>query len=293
MKIIKDELCQINTHPLVIYFVISSKDTKECVESLKQLNDHLIFTRGIFEFQTIEHIGKHSEEVSGELTKIIKRYNMFVRLADDGLDGFQYALHKVNFNLSPDEIDYSIKNFITEVCKQNKNLLANKIAQNSKPGSVSTEKQNALRQMQNTFHEAMKLKNFEHGVWMKSPDVETQKNKTIFSRINNSQTMPKIFVENFIQASLNNDAQFLWDWFESYAGVPNKESSDEIAQGYFDAQYDDGLKRDILRRRCPEDKPNISIEIKQITTRTLRDGNEKKKIRTYFSHRWTRFLSNI
>ena len=73
MKIIKDEQRQINLHPLVIYFVLSSKDSKERAEALSKLNKYQGFTRGIFKFQTIEHVGKYSEEVSLELTDEIGR----------------------------------------------------------------------------------------------------------------------------------------------------------------------------------------------------------------------------
>ena len=38
MKIIKDEQRQINLHPLVIYFVLSSKDSKERAEAVSKLN---------------------------------------------------------------------------------------------------------------------------------------------------------------------------------------------------------------------------------------------------------------
>ena len=67
MKIIKDEQRQINLHPLVIYFVLSSKDSKERTEALSKLNKYQGFTRGIFKLQTIEHDGKYREVVSSEI----------------------------------------------------------------------------------------------------------------------------------------------------------------------------------------------------------------------------------
>ena len=88
---------------------------------------------------------------------------MFVRLVDDNSDAFYYAVHKVNFNLSDDEVESSIKKFIVEVCKQNIKQLASRDTEYSLHG-VSPEKQTAVRQMQQSFREAMTLKGYKHGL---------------------------------------------------------------------------------------------------------------------------------
>lgn len=278
MKIIKDEKRQINLHPLVIYFVLSSKDTKERAEALNQLNNYQGFTRGIFKFQTIEHVGKYSEEVTSELTDAIKRCNMFVRLIDDNSDSFYYAVHKVNFNLSADEVEYSIQKFIVDVCKQNIKQLASRDTDYSLHG-VSPEKQMAVRQMQQSFHEAMTLKGYKHGIWARLMGEEVLEIRPIASitRDGNAQEMPKGFTEKFEKAAKNNNPQYLWSWLESLTGAPGKEESDEIAKGYYNKKYTPSLKRDQRRRTQPKEMPTISVEIKHIVKTVLNSGREKKE----------------
>lgn len=278
MKIIKDELRQINLHPLVIYFVLSSKDSKERAEALIRLNKYQGFTRGIFKFQTIEHVGKHSEEVSSELTDAIKRYNMFVRLVDDNSDAFYYAVHKVNFNLSADEVEYSIQKFIVDVCKQNIKQLASRDTEYSLH-SVSPEKQMAVRQMQQSFHKAMTLMGYKHGIWARlmGEDILEIPPMASITRDGNTQKMPKGFTEKFEKAAKNNNPQYLWSWLESLTGAPGKEESDEIAKGYYNKKYAPTLKRDLRRRTQPIEMPTISVEIKHIVKKVLKNEKKKKK----------------
>lgn len=278
MKIIKDEQKQINLHPLVIYFVLSSKNTKKRAEALSQLNKYQGFTRGIFKFQTIEHVGKHSEEVSSELTDAIKRYNMLVRLVDDNSNSFYYAVHKVNFNLSADEVEYSIQKFIVDVCRQNIKQLSSRETEYSEQGT-SQEKQIAIRQMQQSFHEAMTLKGYKHGVWARLMGDEILEIRPIASitRNGNAQEMPKEFTEKFEKAAKNNNPQYLWSWLESLTGAPGKEESDEIAKGFYDSKYAPSLKRDLRRRNHPKEMPTISVEIKHIVKTVLKSGKEKKE----------------
>ena len=278
MKIIKDEQRQINLHPLVIYFVLSSKDSKERAEALSKLNKYQGFTRGIFKFQTIEHVEKYSEEVSSELTDDIKHYNMFVRLVDDNSDAFYYAVHKVNFNLSADEVEYSIQRFIVEVCKQNIKQLASRDTEYSLHG-VSPEKQMAVRQMQQSFREAMTLKGYKHGLWARLMGEEILETRPIASitKDGNAREMPKGFTEKFEKAAKNNNPQYLWSWLESMTGAPGKEESDEIAKGYYNKKYAPSLKRDQRRRTQPKEKPAISVELKHIVKTMLKSGREKKE----------------
>ena len=278
MKIIKDEQKQINLHPLVIYFVLSSKDPKERAEALKQLNKYQLYTRGIFKFQTIEHVGKYSEEVSSELTDAVKRYNMLVKLVDDNSNAFYYAVHKVNFNLSADEVEYSIQKFIVDVCKQNIKQLALRNTEHSQHG-ISPEKQMAIRQMQQSFHEAMTLKGYKHGIWARLMGEEVLEIRPIVNITKdwNAQEMPKGFTEKFEKAAKNNNPQYLWSWLESLTGAPGKEESDEIAKGYYNKKYAPSLKRDQRRRTQPKEMPTISVEIKHIVKTVLKSGREKKE----------------
>ena len=274
MKIIKDDQKQINLHPLVIYFVCSSKDSKEKATALNRLNKYQGFTRGIFKFQTIEHVGKHSENVSSELTDVIKRYNMFVRLVDNNFDAFYYGVDKVNFNLSADEIEDSIQKFIVDVCKQNIKQLSSRETEYSLQGA-SLEKQMAVRQIQESFREAMALKSCKRKVLPKLTDEDGIISRSIDMKL--AKEMPKDFTKKFKQAAENNNPQYLWEWLESLIGAPDKEESDEIAKGYYNKKYASALRRDQRRRTQPQENPVISVEIKHIVKTVLKSGREKKE----------------
>ena len=203
---------------------------------------------------------------------------MFVRQVDDNSNAYYYAVHKVNFNLSADEVEYSIQKFIVDVCKQNIKQLASRDTEYSLHG-VSPEKQMAVRQMQQSFHEAMTLKGYKHGIWARLMGEEVLEIRPIASitRDGNAQEMPKGFTEKFEKAAKNNNPQYLWSWLESLTGAPGKEESDEIAKGYYNKKYAPSLKRDQRRRTQPKEMPTISVEIKHIVKTVLKSGREKKE----------------
>lgn len=274
MKIIKDELKQINLHPLVIYFILYSKDYNEIATALKQLNRYQGFTRGLFKFQVIKRADKHSNAVSKELTDAIMRCNMFVRLVDDNSDSFNYAVHNVNFNRSANDVEYSIHTFIVNVCKQNIKQLESRAIEYAQQG-VSMEKLMEVQLMQQSFQSAINLKGYKHGVWENLMNENTLEIKPLASITR--QEMPKAFKEKFDKAVRDNNPLYLWSWFESYMNAPTKEESDLIAKGYYNTKYSSSLKRDIFRRTRPEEKPVISVEIKQTVTKVLKDGLKKKE----------------
>ena len=284
MKIIKDEQRLINLHPLVIYFVVSPKDPKERVEALRGLNRYRGLTRGIYRFQTVEHVGDYSADVTSELTDTIKRYNMFVRLVNDNTDCFYYAVHKVNFNLSADEVEYSMLKFITDVCKQNIKHLGASISEYTRQGDSAREKRMSIARMQETFQEAMSLTNVKHGIWARLINKETSDLSTITIKIcenspsrRNAREVPAALPGLVSEAYRTKNFENLLAWFESYQGAPDKDTSDEIARGYYNKEYSSSLKRDIHRRTRPKEKPLINMEIQHITKTILKTGREKKE----------------
>lgn len=244
MKIIKDELRQLNLHPLVIYCVVSPEDPQERVEALKGLNRYQGFTRGIFKFQTVEHMGKYSDNVASELTDILKRYNMVVRLVDDATDSFYYAAHKVNFNKSFDEVEYSIQKFVVEVCRRN----------------IKHLKSRSEVYPQQFFKSAVELKGFRHGVWAKlmGKEVTLDIRPAHNTRIQSSNSpMPDVFREKFSEASAMDKPELLWAWVEQSGLFPAIEESDKTAKSYV------------------KNPPKISVEIKQVVKQTLKSGKKK------------------
>lgn len=278
MRIIKDEQKQINLHPLVIYFIVSPEDSIERKETLNKLNKYQGFTRGLFRFQTIEHIDKTGEALSSELTDAIMNYNMFAKLIDDNTHSFYYAVNKVNFNLNADDVEISIQKFIFEVCKQNIKQLKALAADYSQKGA-SQAKQREVRQMQQTFHDAIAIKVYKHGILTKIMGETYMENrsKSNIMRSENVKDMPRGFMEKFEKASKNNNPQYLWSWLENYQNASTKEDADESVQGYYETKYAPSLKRNINRHTQPKEKPTVSVEIKQIVKKVLKSGKEKKE----------------
>ena len=284
MKIIKDPQRQINLHPLVIYFVLSTKETKEKEAALMMLNNYRGFTRGIFKFETVTRVGSYCNDITSEIADSIKHYNMFVRLVDDNSDEFHYAVHKINYNQRSDDIEISMQNFIVEVCKKNIKHLATRIS-DYEGRDVSAEKKTFVRQMQQAFMDAVSMRDFTHGVWarlMGEECLEIPRHESKISTDGNAKEMPAEFAYKFEKAAKANNPQYLWNWLESLTGAPDKETSDEIAKGCYDSKYT-YVRRDHQRRMQPKEKPNVSVEIKHVVKRVLKDGREKKEYGVVFT----------
>lgn len=269
MKIIKDELRQINLHPLVIYCIVSPKDPKERIEALNRLNRYKAYTRGLFKFQLIERDGTFNEDLTPDLIDKIKRCNMFVRLIDDGSNCFCYARNKVNYNLSPDEIDYSIQKFVVDVCMQNISHLESRTAQCAHQED-SSQQMWTLHRMQQVFQEALNLKKARHISWSRLIDDEVSVSsngilhaeKVVLdsseSRLTQKDNQLKKFIRQ-LEETLASEVNKEWLLAElrRVDEAPSLEESDENAQS--------SVKR----------KPTISVEIKQVVKQTLKSGREK------------------
>lgn len=259
MKIIKDELRQINLHPLVIYCIVSPKDPKDRIEALNRLNRYKAYTRGLFKFQLIERDGTFNEDLTPELIDKIKRCNMFVRLIDDGSSSFFYATNKVNYNLSPDEIEYSIKKFVVDVCMQNNSHLEFRTEQCAHQED-SSQQMWTLHRMQQVFQDALHLKRARHMTWSRLIDdevsvplVEVENKLRSFSDDECGTIVKRIKEEPDFETAI----RWLREKLASMDEAPSLEESDENAQS--------SVKR----------KPKISVEIKQVVKQTLKSGREK------------------
>ena len=159
MRIIKDTSKQINIHPLVVYFVLSPKLKDKYENVLNKLNKYSGFTRGIFKFHIVSHIGNSDGSVlSAELQKSMKKYNMMVRLVDDSAGNFYYALHQVDFNQSADFVEASIQLFIVDVCKQNIKHLDERLNTYSSSTEDISYRLDAVEKMRSAFRDAIVLK---------------------------------------------------------------------------------------------------------------------------------------
>lgn len=269
MNIIKDEQRQINLHPLMIYLVMSSEDCKERAAAVNRMNRRHAFTRNLFKFRTIEHIDKQNNEISTELANYIKRYNMIVRLIDNTDNSFYYAVRKINFNLNDAEVGSAIQKFVGGVCKKNFDSLSKKIETLLLQGDVSIERILSLQQMQKTFYDAMTTE----GIKPKGGPISTTEKDII------ENPKDKMSQENTIngQAAVNaNTPESIAPSIESYTGAPDRSTSDAIVTGLYDASRATALKRDLRQRTPPQVPLTVSVEVKQIVKRVLKNGREKK-----------------
>lgn len=304
MKIVKDEKKQINLHPLVIYFVLKGTESKDMVDVVKSMNKHKTFTRRVFKFEAIDEVGKHSAEVDGSLTSSIKGYNMFVRFVDATNDCYYYGVEKVDFSVNPNEVQQRIVDFVTNVCKQNVMHLQERLTKCDQEASGMAEHKTVLQQMQHEFRLASMVKSNKRGLLGRLMNnevatpiviaVEDGMDRVCYGRAMRMEKeapikkspmdmemymfhtqMPQGFKDKFDKAAKDNNPQYMWEYMMSLLGAPDKETSDEIAKGYYNADYDYALKRDNMTRMKQGTKPEITIEVRKQVKKVLASGKKK------------------
>ena len=281
MRIVKDFGRQINIHPLVIYFVLSPKLVAEYGQALNSLNKYTGFTRGVFRFQVVSHVGKNDDNaLSANLQGAMKRFNMMVRLVDDVAGNFYYALHQVNFSKQADFIEESIQHFVVEVCKQNLRHLEERRKAYSSSSEELAFKHEVIDRMVSAFTRAISLKNYKHGVWeslagdVKPVSREYQCGRTCLEPPR--KAVAKLTEAGFTEEQAKLAANILWEMMESEFNLPSKEVSDEVATGVADKRRSSYIVREQRIRQKPQNSPVVKAEVKHIVTKVLKSGKEKK-----------------
>ena len=285
MIIIKDLERQINIHPLIIYFMLPQEEKEKYEWAIKRLNGYRSFTRGLFKFEIISNLGKYNTDLKIELTNSLKDYNMLVRLVDDKDGNYYYALHKVDFEQEPDQIDQSIQDFVKGVCIEDLKLLSEREHFYGSP--------EAYDNIISTFNRAIWLPKTKYHVWdrltndypalIKSQVYETYQD---YSRVSMARERmaepPESVIRKIEMADLGltgeqtkRVARFIWTMFETEYNIPDKKTSDEIATGIVDSSSS-SIRRDYIRRFPPKTEPTIIVEIKKVTARILKGGKKKQ-----------------
>ena len=284
MRIVKDPGRQINLHPLVVYFVLSPKLEAEYGQALNRLNKYRGFSRGIFRFQVIPHVGKYSDGVlSADLQESMKRFNMMVRLVDDAAGDFYYALHQVNFNQPASLVEASIQQFIVDVCEQNLRHLEQRLKACSDSAEDLSVRRESMSQMITAFSRAISLKGFKRGVWAVLTGevglacVEIFQNKCeLGGLLPPHKALDRVTEAGFTEEQARLAANILWEMMESEFNLPSKEASDAIATGVADKRHSSYIVREQKRRQKPQHEPAVTAEIKHLVTKVLKSGKEKR-----------------
>ncbi len=278
MMIIVDRQKQLNYHPLIVYFMLQPEDYAKYANHLRQLNRYLNYTHGIFKFRAVQRGEEYSQYLTDNLAETIKQYNVIVRLVDDYEGNFNYALFTMDFSQDPALFEKSLQNFIIEVCEQNvKNL--NEQLQHFQETNENEESQTTTFKMIDIFRYAIKRKGTRDGIWrmLTNPDSRELKLPSFIP-----ERLPSNIDEvkkSIYKALPNNEAKenfkFLIDYFESRMNAPDTKDSDRIVQGTVDKTCSEKLIADHITRLVPETRPDITIAIKIVTTKVLKDRTSK------------------
>ena len=281
MRIIKDSEKQINLHPFVVYFVLSPKLKNEYGDALKRLNRCEGFTRGIFKFNVVSHLGESgAKALSPDLQNSMKRYNMMVRLVDDPDGNFYYALHQVNFNKAANLVEASLQRFVIDVCKQNLIHLDELQAASLNSSANFTDRLIVLEKMRLAFKGAISFNGYSQGVWAK---LTTPAQLFRDSRRQRGPIVPRAAIierltkQGFTVEDAKRATQIFWEMVGVEFNLPSEETSDNIAAGIASHHYSSHIERDHKRRLKPLAEPDVHAEIKKVVSRRLKHGREKRE----------------
>ena len=113
MKVFKDSKKQLNLHPLVVYFLLTSKEKARYGKRIEELNNRPAFNCGIFQFTIVTRTRHNSSELSEKLTQELDDCNIMVRLFDNAKkDDFCYAFQQIPFGLNNERLEWEIQSFI-------------------------------------------------------------------------------------------------------------------------------------------------------------------------------------
>ena len=288
MKIIIDQQRQLNYHPLVVYFLLSSGQFETHSEKIKSLNRYKAFTRGIFKFRAIERGKEYGYCLDNNLTSEISKFNVILRLVDDSLGNYNYVLAKINLAALPDQFESSVQNFIVNACKNNIKNLKSQLA--LIPTDTSEGKENAelISAMVEVFTKNLTVKSVRRRDWSSDfcslDEVSLPCEKPILSRGLPTDISHGSFSDDImrIKKSLysvlpsqadKDDFKKLLQYFESKMDVPDMKDSDKYVQGTVDNVKSQELTTDYYSRIKQKGyRPDITITIKKVPNSRLQQN---------------------
>ena len=283
MKLFKDSKKQLNLHPLVVYFLLTSKEKATYGQRIEELNDRPAFNCGIFQFTIMTRTRHNSSELSEKLTQELDDCNIMVRLFDNAKkDDFCYAFQQIPFGLDNERLEWEIQSFIIEVCKQNVKRLSGTLKSDH---SISPERKIASESLARTMKEAIKKL---------SPIIS--KFREQYSTQEDSNDLPEAWVEDYLLIMSQLQGKKAKDAMSRFMAIvegvydtASVEDSTKISDGALNNQKDDILRDDIASRQIGDTTlksktgPDITVEVKKITTSKTKTGKEKKNYGVEFT----------
>ena len=281
MKVFKDSKKQLNLHPLVVYFLLTSKEKATYGKRIEELNDRPAFNCGIFQFSIVTRTRHNSSELSEKLTQELDDCNVMVRLFDNAKkDDFCYAFQQIPFGLENERLEWEIQSFIIEVCKQNVKRLSDSLKSEH---CISPERKMTSGSLVKTMKEAIKKL---------SPIIS--KFKEQYSTQEDSNDLPEAWVEDYLLIMSQLQGKKAKDAMSRFMAIvegvydtASVEDSAKISNGALNNKKDETLRDDIACRQNTilksKTSPDITIEIKKLTVSKTRTGREKKNYGVEFT----------
>lgn len=279
MRVLTDTQQQLNYNPLVVYFMLRPEEFQRYQKHIANLNKYNVFTRGIFKFRAIARGDQYSSELSEELTRTIRRFNVILRLVNDCEGSFNYALGKMDFNQDPDIFESGLQRFIIDACKYNLKLLKSQLQYDIDNSDQDPERSSMISGIAQSFKSAIELRGFRRGVWRKlvspEPDVLIMPNhctgEMLASSVNPNelpeylQKKKHAFANKLSDRNLKEEFDRLMDLFVEQMGAPSKRESDKYAEGTVNHSKSKDLIVDYKSRVRPVDSsPSITIAIAKV-----------------------------
>lgn len=281
MKVFKDSKKQLNLHPLVVNFLLTNNEKARYGKIIKEWNDKQAFNCGLFQFNIATRTRHNSGELSETLTQELNECNIIVRLFDNvKKDSYYYALHQLSFAQDNDRLEWEIQSFMNEVCKQNVKRLSDCLKSGH---SISPERKMASESLIRTLKGAIKTL---------TPIISRYKEQ--YSAQEDSNDLPEAWVEDYLLIMSQLQGKKAKDAMSRFMAIvegvydtASVEDTTKITDGAVNSQKDETLHDDIACRQDTALKsktsPNITLEVKKITTSKTRTGREKKNYGVEFT----------
>ena len=118
MQVTYDKDRLINTDRLVAHFLLDESEMSQYSDRIKHLNNLKTVTKGVYKFVAMERPMGYVESLPVSLNKVLKEYNLFMRLVDDKDGSYVYAY--TNVDLSDDNQTLrSLKEFVADITREN------------------------------------------------------------------------------------------------------------------------------------------------------------------------------
>lgn len=296
MITIKDARQQLNYHPQVIYFLLDTVDFEKYQSAIKELNNHRIFTRGIFQFEAIERGTEPSHLLSDELVSSLSRHNIIVRLLDDAEGNFNYVMVHISLTKEADVFEADLQCFITDVCNRNIKFIDELRALISQDSETDPDYLIQLNNLRLGFQDAAEVKlQLMQRTWYRilhpsnrrrpprsyqsARPLRSEESHFTFGMITNMPRevqMARQFVDEALQTP-EAKAHFktIMAYLESCMNVPTVDESTLYAQGTIDDEKSGALALDHSARTSSASRPHITIVVSKVPSKQLKNSTKK------------------